>query len=137
MAASGELFINGYDAFSKFGVFLEEGSEDRLLQPAPLKPFTSNSFRSSNGKQVFIDNPRVDERSITLVFCFIWKDDFMLKYESFIAELQKGKVDLKAVYLKRTFKLIYESSSKFDSLRYGGKLAVVFNEPNPADRIVL
>lgn len=65
-----KLFINGIDAWTEWRAFLEDGSLDKLMLPASFKPFVENKSRSMNGKQVLIKNTRLDERDLTLVFCF-------------------------------------------------------------------
>ena len=67
---TGELKINNYDAWTNWRCFLEDGSLEKLMLPAPSKPYTENKSRSFAGKQVLIKNPKPDERDITLVFCF-------------------------------------------------------------------
>ena len=67
---TGRLFINDVDAWTEWKVFLEEGSLDKLLLPPAQKLHIENKSRSDNGKQVLIKNQKLDDRDVTLVFCF-------------------------------------------------------------------
>lgn len=134
----GEVYINGLDAWSYYGVVLDEGSEEALLLPSPLKTFTSNDMRSHHGKQVFTNNPRLKDRTVSLTFCFLWAEDYMEKYNRFVDMLQQGIVVLstKIMGTKMTFNLVYNSCRKYTSIQYAGKLIVNFEEPNPANRLI-
>lgn len=137
----GILYINDKDAWATWKVGLLKGSYSNLLLPAPQKEFSSNNLRNQDGKQVFVSNPRIDERMVQLMFgidCSSY-DDYLLKYESFLTELRKGVILLRVPRLKTVYKLILIS---FIELNVGSKLqngtiSVRFNEPNPKDRISL
>lgn len=133
----GEVYINELDAWSYYGVVLDEGSEEALLLPSPLKSFTSNDMRSHHGKQVFTNNPRLKDRTVSLTFCFLWAEDYMEKYNRFVEMLQQGSVVLstKIMGTKMTFNLVYNSCRKYTSIQYAGKIIVNFEEPNPANRL--
>ena len=132
---TGDLFINTKDAWTTWGVFLEDGSEDKLLQAAPMKDYISNKSRQDHGKQVLATTPRVDERNVTVVFCFAKSaTDFITRYKSFITELYLGTMVLQVVRLGITFNLKYISSATLSSMTTLGKVAVTFCEPNPMNR---
>lgn len=132
---TGDLFINTKDAWNTWGVFLEDGSEDKLLQAAPMKDYLSNKSRQEDGKQVLATAPKVDERNVTVVFCFGKNGtDFITNYKSFITELYLGTIVLQVTNLNLTFNLKYLSSASLSSLTILGKVAVTFCEPNPKNR---
>ncbi|PXV62615.1 hypothetical protein CLV62_1182 [Dysgonomonas alginatilytica] len=134
-----QLYINGKDAWETWGVFLEENSERAFLLPANNKEFVSNKNRSEHGKRVLVNNPRLDERDVQLVFCIFAnsEDDFLEKYESFVAELNSGWVQMKVIKVKKVYNF---TTTSFLDLGYyddKGKLSVKFNEPNPDDRSII
>jgi hypothetical protein len=132
---TGDLFINTKDAWTTWGVFLEDGSEDKLLQASPMKDYISNKSRQDHGKQVLATTPRVDERNVTVVFCFAKSaTDFITRYKSFITELYLGTMVLQVVRLGITFNLKYISSATLSSMTTLGKVAVTFCEPDPMNR---
>lgn len=140
----GQLLINGLDAWLTYGVVLEAGSNEALLLPAPVKELPKNNQSGQHGSQVYIKtvygtpvNVKVNERDVTLTFCFVWKTNYMTRYAAFVNMLQLGKVELKVTELALGFNLVYESSKSYESLKYAGKIQVQFTEPNPKNRITL
>ena len=132
----GVLFINGLDAYTAWGVFLEGGSRNKLIMGVPLKELTENKSRLEHGKSVLYGSAKQDERDVELVFWFAKKRDFVTNYRSFLQELYKGEVKLKykAEGIDETYRLTYLSSRSLSSIDYLGKVSVRFNEPNPSNR---
>lgn len=141
---TGKLFINGLDAWTTWGVYLEDGSYENLLAGEEMKPYTTNKSRSEDGVSVSIKNPRLETRSVNVVFCFTNKGaEFLTRYDAFLSVLRAGKVDgtkilpleIKVPELGKTYRLIYEASSNLSQIGLRiGKVAVKFNEPNPENR---
>lgn len=132
---TGKLFINGSDAYTTWGVFLEDGGEDKLLMAVPVKDYISNKSRAADGKSVIATAPKRDERDVTLVFCFATRGTtFITRYNQFMAQLYAGAITLRSVRNKTTYNLLYLRSTALSSISYAGKVAVVFNEPNPVNR---
>lgn len=63
-----DLLINTQDAYTTWGVRMGEGFLDVLGASSPMKEFIENKSRLEHGKRVIINNPKVDEREITLSF---------------------------------------------------------------------
>jgi len=132
---TGDLFINTKDAWTTWGVFLEHGSEDKLLQAAPMKDYISNKSRQDDGKQVLATSSQIDERNVTVVFCFAKAPtSFITRYKSFVTEMYLGNITMQVVRLGIIFNLKYLSSASLSSLTTLGKVAVTFCEPNPMNR---
>lgn len=134
-----QLYINGKDAWETWNVYLEEGSERSLLLPANNKEFVSNKNRSEHGKRIIVDSPRLDERDLQLVFCIIadTEDNFLEKYDAFVAELNSGWVQLKVIKVKKVYNLTTSSFLDLGYYEQMGKLSVRFNEPNPDERSII
>lgn len=135
----GQLYINDKDAFTSWGACLESGSENALQLPAPNKEYVSNKSRSQHGKQVARKSPRKDERDVILYFCLSasTRDQFLMRFQSLIDELDSGITIIRVPRLKQGYKLdaiSYQELSFYDKI---GRFAVKFNEPNPQDRIQL
>lgn len=133
----GRLFINGKDAYEQWGIFLEDGSRDKLIMGVSLKEFIENKSRMEHGKRVIYNSPRKDEREVELVFCFRKPGNFVDNYQSFLDELYKGEVVLKYVDagLDSTFYLTYMGCRSLNTVQHAGKCSVRFNEPNPDNRV--
>ena len=130
----------------RWGVFFSETSVTALMTPAPKKKYITNKSAISHGKQVLSIGeyvPKTDERDVQLTFGLRATSlaQFFMRYRSFVAELEKGAIDLTlqfsegSTYCKETYHLNYVSCSQF--AEYNGRLAkfvIKFNEPNPKDR---
>lgn len=133
-----ELYINGKNAWENWSVRLIENSYENLMLSANPKSFVENKNRSEHGTRVLVDQARIDERTVQIMFGITCDtiDEYLEKYDSLIAELNSGWVQLKVLPLKKVYNLLV---SDYLSLSSGigikdGKLSVRFREPNPDDR---
>ncbi len=135
-----DLIINDKDTFTEWGVKMGDGFLDALCAPAPMKDFIENKSRLENGKRVIINNPKMDERDVTLSFTIqgCSPSDYQTKKVAFQNELYKGTLTIQVpANNNEVYHLIYtgKNISYGQSLdRKFGKITVKFNEPNPANR---
>lgn len=137
---TGVLFINNKDAYINWGIIFGETSFTALLTPAPLKNYIQNKSALIPGKQVLTDNPpKVDERDLQLVFYLKAKnlDQFLTRYNNFVAELEKGVIDIRTKYQPGvTYHCTYISCAQFSQFNGRlGKFVLKLNEPNPKNRV--
>ncbi|EYA23481.1 hypothetical protein M103_3527 [Bacteroides fragilis str. 1007-1-F  len=117
-----------------------DGFLDALEASAPMKEFIENKSRLEHGKRVIINNPKVDEREITLSFTIEGssQSDYQSKKKAFFEELYRGVIDIKIpANSNEVYHLIYlgKSVSYAQSIdRTFGKISSKFSEPNPANR---
>ncbi len=117
-----------------------EGFLDVLGASSPMKEFIENKSRLEHGKRVIINNPKVDEREITLSFTIEGnsQSDYQSKKKAFFDELYKGKIDIQIpANSSEVYHLIYTGKSVTYAQgldRTFGKISAKFNEPNPANR---
>lgn len=133
------LWINGIDAFERWGLSLDQDALSVLMQPSDLKEYVSNSSRLIDGVQVVPIAPRVSDRTITIMMNLTAQDsiDFMAKYMAFQeAVLYKGSFSLRTKHEPNVeYKLLYQASSSFNqALLSIGKIGLKLIEPNPKDR---
>ena len=135
-----DLLINTQDAYTTWGVRMGEGFLDVLGASSPMKEFIENKSRLEHGKRVIINDPKIDEREITLSFTIEGnsQSDYQAKKIAFFEELYKGVVDIQVpANSNEIYHLIYlgKSVAYAQSLdQTFGKISAKFNEPNPANR---
>lgn len=134
-----ELWINGIDAFTRWGIVLGDTSLSALMTPVPNKEFVSNKSRMKHGKSVIMNSPVVNERSlsITIYLLAVDKADFYSKYEDFCASvLSTGKVWIRTKYQQDVvYRMIYDSCSQFSQFEEGiAKFVLKLTEPDPSNR---
>lgn len=137
---TGDLLINGKDAWSTWGVRMGDGFLDTIDRFNEMKDYIENESRLEHGKRVITDNAKVDSREITLQFTIEGssENDYRSKKKSFQTELEKGAVNIKVPVLgNEVYKLVYLGKSISYGLspdRCFGKVSSKFEEPNPMDR---
>lgn len=139
----GDLFINGKDAYTTWGVSLDENALSTLMTPVAIKPLVENKGRGADGKQVLgLGNSsfatKVDEReiSITIHLSASSQSDFATKYASFCKELEKGRLDIRTRWQAGvTYHFIYLSCTQFSMVQSLASFSLRLNEPNPRNRV--
>lgn len=137
---TGDLFINGKDAWGTWGVRMGDGFPDAIDGFNEMKDYIEDESRLEHGKRVITDNAKVDSREITLQFTIEGnsENDYRSKKKAFQTELEKGAVNIKVPALgDEIYKLIYLGKSisyGMSSDRCFSKISSKFEEPNPMDR---
>ena len=137
--AKQELWINGADAYTTWGVSLSDTALSALMTPAPNKAYVSNKSRLEDGKKIVINNPKVDERSVSINIHLTapTAQEFYNRYNAFCTEvLAKGKVDIKTKYQPNVvYHMVYESCTQFSQFMQGiAKFTLKLVGPNPNNR---
>ena len=137
---TGELYINGKDAWTTWGVNMGNGFMDALDAPLEMKAYIEDESRMENGKRVVTGSQTVASRDITLAFTIKGnsENDYRTKKKAFLTELQKGMFTINVPVLgNESYKMIYTGKN----VSYGMNIARTFGhftmkvtEPNPADR---
>lgn len=67
----GKLFIDGLDAFSKYGIFVEQYGYKALVQMPSFKKLNSTEWPEYDGEEVDLSDPILDSKSFSIPFCII------------------------------------------------------------------
>lgn len=135
---TGQLYINGKDAYKTWGIHLGSDALSALMTPAPNKDFVSNAYRAYDGKRVVRNNPRKDERDITITIYLSAKTEteFLTKYASFCEELATGYLVIRTSFQPKVYyRCLYTSCTQFSQYnRQLAKFSLKLNEPDPSNR---
>ena len=136
---SGDLIINGKDAFQIWGVNMGDGFLENLYSPSPMKEVIENKSRLEHGKRVILNNQKKDERDLTLVFTLMGESqsDYIDKYKAFITEISAGEIAIKVPALgEEVYHVYYLRSTAFawSIDRTFSKISIKLCEPNPNNR---
>lgn len=138
---TGELFINGKDAWTVWGVNMGDGFLSSIDAFVPMKEHIENEERSQDGKRVILALRRVASREVTLKFTIKGDSasDFRTKRTAFEQELHSGLVNMNIPELgAQVYHLIYTGknvSYAMNRARTFCTISAKFEEPNPADRL--
>lgn len=135
---TGDLFINGKDAYAEWGISMDDTSLSALMTPAPNKELIENKSRLEHGKSVIAADSKLDERTLTLQINLTASDQtqFFARYQSFCEELATGMLNIKTKYQPAVvYRTIYLSCNQFSQFMQSiGKFSIKLNEPNPSNR---
>ena len=136
---TGELYINGKDAYDEWGVSLEDGALEALMAPPSMKECIVNESRLENGKRRMNFAPRIDERELTLPIHLVAKSKtlYLMQYGAFVTELtSKEYIEIETSHQEGVvYKCIYRSCNQFSQFIDGlAKFSLKLVEPNPAER---
>lgn len=135
---TGDFKINGKDAYTTWGMGLEDGGVSILLTPPAQKERVQNKSRLEHGARILTTNEKKDERDLTITVHFSArnKTEFWQRYNSFCEELALGTLNIEIIQAPGiVYKCLYESCQQFK--QWDGRLAkyiLKLTEPNPADR---
>ena len=137
----GELIINGYDAYDRWGMSMDNTSLSQLMSPAPSKDMIVNRSRLEDGVRRVRTGRKYDERTIKLGLHIVAESDgaFRTLFNKFKSEvLDAGRLDIRVSYVPNTvFRCDYLSCSSFGI--YGRQLAnfvLTLVESDPTNRSV-
>jgi hypothetical protein len=121
------LLINGYNAYSTYGVMMDEGFLDALSAPAPLKDFLTFESRVTDGTEYLLVDAnnqsmaKTKARDLTLKFRILSDENQTLsaaqsqlqtRIAAFVTVLQVGAISVKVPDLcDKTYNLVYTGQS--------------------------
>lgn len=63
---SGRFYIDGKDAFSEYGIYVQEGGYNELVAFPPLKAVTSNDWQEEDGIEPDLSEPTLNTKEFSL-----------------------------------------------------------------------
>lgn len=125
---TGKLFIDGRDAFTEYGIFVESSGFKQLIQFASFKKLDETDWPEEDGTEVDLTAPMLDTRSLQIQFCIV-----NVRYaEDLFDELSIGAYHtFEFRDLKRTYRLRMTQNGSFKSKIKLGKLTVSFADDFP------
>lgn len=135
---TGQLKINAKDAYTTWGISMDDTSLSALMTPPSVKSYIENNDRTEHGKRYVTTPLYVDSRDITLQLNLTAKDEkqFFERYSLFCKELAKGILDIETSFQQGVvYHCLYQSCSQFSQFMRGiGKFSLKLTEPNPNTR---
>ena len=135
---AGQLYINGSDAYTTYGVSLSDEGIATLMAPLTMKEDIVNESRLEHGTRRVSAGAKVAEREISLPVHLTakTKSEYMTKYADFRAMLETGTVNISTAHESGVvYKCKYVSCTQFTQYLSGiAKLMLRLREPNPKDR---
>jgi len=118
---TGELYIDGVDAYTMWGLSFEDSAVSALITPAPSKKAVENESRLQHGKRVIDLHPKYESREVVLPMHITApsRTAFFTRYNSFCQEvLSKGFFTIQSAYVPNTwFRVKYLSCPQLREFR--------------------
>lgn len=137
--SAGELEINLYDAYTKWGVGLEDGALNELMTIPATKDFITNESRLEDGTRYASQPFKVAQRDITLAMHMIAPTggNILENLDKFRSQLATGQVNIRTRrQITTVYKCKYVSCTQFSQIdRKIAKFTLKLVEPNPTDRL--
>ena len=68
MALQGRIYIDGFDAFTRYGLVMKYGGYAAVLQLPQFKKLDTNDWQEDDGIEADLDSPVLDSRTLSLTF---------------------------------------------------------------------
>lgn len=134
---TGDLIINGKDAFTEWGVSLSQTALTTLMTPSEMKEYIKTTARTESGSRL-VNNATINERTITLDLHLVAVDEaaFLKQYAAFCDVLAGGELTIRTRWQPNViYRLFYQSCSQYSQLINGlAKFSLKVIEPNPTNR---
>lgn len=65
---TGSLYVDGYDVYKQFGMYVVEGGWNELVAMPPLKSVTSNDWQEEDGIEADLSAPVLNTREVSIKF---------------------------------------------------------------------
>lgn len=124
----GKLFIDGVDAFSEYGVFVEQYGYKGVVQFPQFKTIEIIEWEEYDGEEADLTSPVLDAKSVTIPFCIT---NVRFAEDLFAALCDKAYHTFVFSDLKREYRLRMTSVGSFSSLLKLGKLQLTFSDDFP------
>lgn len=134
-----DLYINGKNARTEWGVLITQNTIGQLLMPAKTKERIKNSSPLEHGARYDLTAPKTDVRDLNLEIQMIADNEtqFYARHEAFVAELVKDGY-LKVYTSNRpnvVYRLLYNSCTQYTEFNHGiATFSLKVTEPNPRNR---
>lgn len=126
------MFIDGYDAYTNYGVYVVEGGYDELIAFPPLKSVDTNDWHEIDGIEADLENPVLDTKEVSIK---LFVTDNVIKYPSMISYLSDESYHIFDVrYIGRVYKLRLVSFPSAKSIRNFSDITLKFADDFPLDK---
>nr|DAU55233.1 MAG TPA: hypothetical protein [Caudoviricetes sp.] len=124
----GRLFIDGNDAFTEYGVFVEQYGYKALIQEPPFKSIDSTEWDEFDGAEYDLANPVLDSKAFSIDFCIT---DIISASDMFELLSDKAYHTFDFRELGKTYRLRLTSNGSLSSKVRLGKLSLGFADDFP------
>lgn len=128
---TGRLYIDGKDAYTVYGVYVEDGGWNELVAFPPLKPVEANDWQEEDGTEPDLSDPVLDTRTVSIKFAVTYAYS---RYFALIQALSDGAYHtFNCSHIQRTFRLRLVGVGSFAAADILGEITLKFADDFPLD----
>lgn len=124
-----KLYIDGIDAYEKWGVFVVQGGWNNILSWPPLKAPATNDWPEDDGVEVDLDSPQLDTMSATISFACTGVYGNMAAFVNHLADGSYHEFDSPSIGRKLTLRM--EQMPNLSGLKFLECLSIKFANDYP------
>lgn len=126
---TGRLYIDGYDAYEAFGIYVIDGGYNELIAMPPLKEVEYNDWQEEDGIEADLSDPQLNTREVTIKFC---SQRLLSGFIAFIELLsQQSYHDFECRSIERKYKLRLTSQPSIENIVDFGSIGLKFADDFP------
>lgn len=126
---TGKLYIDGDDAYSRFGVWVVMGGYNELIAMPPLKSVTTNDWQEEDGVEADLSAPVLNTRTVSIKFAITGYDS---RWYSFIEKISDRAYHLfEFAEIDRTYRLRLTSNPNYEEVQAFGTATLKFADDFP------
>lgn len=127
----GRLYIDGYDAYLTYGVYVVEGGYNDLVTLPPLKVPTINDWQEEDGIEVDLSAPVLDTKDVSLKLAV---SGLYSRYFDLIQRLSDGAYHtFNCMEIRRTFTLRLTQTPSFEAAKVLGFVTLKLADDFPPE----
>ena len=123
-----KLYIDGKDAYTEYGVFVEQYGYKALIQMPSIKKLETTEWGEYDGEETDLTSPMLDTKTFAIQFC-ITEIDMANNLLELLSD--KSYHIFNFTELNKSYKLRLVSNPSRSSLRHLGKISVNFADDFP------
>ncbi len=126
---TGRLYIDGYDAYKTWGVYVVSGGWNELISYAPLKSVESNDWQEEDGIEADLSDPKLNtkEASLRVAYAGLYS-----RFAEFIALLSdRAYHEFNCAHIRRQFTLRLTQMPNLDHAQTLGFITLKFSNDFP------
>ena len=128
---SGRFYIDGKDAFTEYGIYVQEGGYNELVAFPPLKAVTSNDWQEEDGIEPDLSEPTLNTKEFSLKIVLSGMD---YRWGGFIERLSdKAYHTFDFREIGRTYRLRLVSNPNTDLATLLGFITIKLADDFPLD----
>lgn len=126
---TGRLYIDGYDAYRQWGVYVVSGGWNELIAYPPLKSVESNDWHEEDGIEADLSDPKLNAKEVSVRFAF---SGLFNRFMEFVERLSNGAYhEFNCAYIHRSYILRMTQMSDLETYPTLGFVTIKFSDDFP------